>query len=210
MADPRGLGAQAGAIQSDYHLAPAGPPQGTRPSPQARAGASSGGSALGAQAASAFPLTHARLQPRVMPYAHPILDIQGSSTTRDFMALQSMSSMLALIVAVNVGVLVYARTATRQREIAVRTALGASRRRIVGQLFIEALVLSAVAEQLHCTLEAGRLARRRQRRPLLRLPRGHHGDPCTGQPLAVVHAGGRHAVAPLAKPVERLDRIDVW
>jgi putative ABC transport system permease protein len=101
-------------------------------------------SALGAQAASAFPLTHARLQPRVMPYAHPILDIQGV-TTRDFTALQSLISMLALIVAINVGVLVYARTATRQREIAVRTALGASRRRIVGQLFIEALVLSAAA-----------------------------------------------------------------
>jgi len=101
-------------------------------------------SALGVQAATAFPLTHARLQPRVMPYAHPILDIQGI-TTRDFAAMQSIMSMLVLIVAVNVGVLVYARTATRQREIAVRTALGASRRRIVGQLFIEALVLSAVA-----------------------------------------------------------------
>jgi putative ABC transport system permease protein len=101
-------------------------------------------SSIGAQAASAFPLTHARLRPRLMPYAHPILDIQGT-TTRDFTAVQSLISMLALIVAVNVGVLVYARTATRQREIAVRTALGASRRRIVGQLFIEALVLSAIA-----------------------------------------------------------------
>lgn len=101
-------------------------------------------SALGAQAASAFPLTHARLQPRVVPYAHPILDIEGSAI-RDFTAIQSMISMLTLIVAVNVGVLVYARTATRQREIAVRTALGASRRRIVGQLFIEALVLSGAA-----------------------------------------------------------------
>ena len=101
-------------------------------------------SALGAQAASAFPLSHARLRPRVMPYAHPILDIQGT-TTRDFAALQSLVSMLALIVAVNVGILIYARTATRQREIAVRTALGASRRRIIGQLFIEALVLSAAA-----------------------------------------------------------------
>jgi predicted permease len=101
-------------------------------------------SALGAQSASAFPATHARLQPRVMPYAHPILDIQGSAI-RDFTLIQSMISMLTLIVAVNVGVLVYARTATRQREIAVRTALGASRRRIVGQLFIEALVLSAAA-----------------------------------------------------------------
>jgi predicted permease len=101
-------------------------------------------SALGQQAASAFPLTHARLRPRVMPYTHQILDI-GGTEVRDFAALQSLISMLAVIVAVNVGVLVYARTATRQREIAVRTALGASRRRIVVQLFIEALVLSAVA-----------------------------------------------------------------
>ena len=101
-------------------------------------------SALGAQAAAAFPLTHARLQPRVMPYAHAILDIQGI-TTWEVARVQSIMSLLVVIVAVNVGVLVYARTATRQREIAVRTALGASRRRVVGQLFIEALVLSAMA-----------------------------------------------------------------
>jgi predicted permease len=101
-------------------------------------------SALGAQAASAYPLTHARLQPRVFPYAHSILDIQGV-TAREFAAVQSLMSMLAVIIAINVGVLVYARTATRQREIAVRTALGAGRRRIVGQLFIEALVLTGAA-----------------------------------------------------------------
>jgi putative ABC transport system permease protein len=101
-------------------------------------------SALGAHAASAFPSTHSRLQPRVMPYARTILDISDKSVW-ELTAMQSILSMLAVIVAVNVGVLVYARTATRQREIAVRTALGASRRRIVGQLFIEALVLSAAA-----------------------------------------------------------------
>ena len=39
----------------------------------------------------------------------------------------------------------YARTATREAEIAIRHALGASRARIVGQLFVEALVLAAVA-----------------------------------------------------------------
>src|SRR5262249_10247140 len=41
--------------------------------------------------------------------------------------------------------LVFARTATRGWEIAVRNALGASRRRVIAQLFAEALVLAAVA-----------------------------------------------------------------
>jgi putative ABC transport system permease protein len=53
--------------------------------------------------------------------------------------------LLLVVVCLNVAVLVYTRTAMRQREIALRTALGAKRSRIVGQLFIEALVLSAVA-----------------------------------------------------------------
>ena len=58
---------------------------------------------------------------------------------------RSMVSLLLLIVALNVAILIYARTATRQGEIAVRTALGASRGRLVAQLFIEALVLCGVS-----------------------------------------------------------------
>ncbi len=50
-----------------------------------------------------------------------------------------------MLVCLNVAILVYTRTAMRQAEISLRTALGASRGRIVAQLFIEALVLSAVA-----------------------------------------------------------------
>ena len=54
--------------------------------------------------------------------------------------------LLVLIIAcMSVGTLVYARTATREGEIAVRSALGASRARIIGQLFVEALVLASVA-----------------------------------------------------------------
>ena len=54
--------------------------------------------------------------------------------------------LLVLIIAcMNVGTLVYARTATREGEIALRSALGASRARIIGQLFVEALVLASIA-----------------------------------------------------------------
>ena len=61
-------------------------------------------------------------------------------------AMANLPALLVLIVAcVSVGTLVYARTATREGEIAVRSALGASRARIIGQLFVETLVLSSAA-----------------------------------------------------------------
>ena len=53
--------------------------------------------------------------------------------------------LVLMIACMSVGTLVYARTATREGEIAVRSALGASRARIIGQLFVEALVLASVA-----------------------------------------------------------------
>jgi hypothetical protein len=62
------------------------------------------------------------------------------------------AGLLLLIVAVNVAVLVYARTATRFGEIAVRTALGATRGRVIMQLFVEALVLTTGAAALGLTL----------------------------------------------------------
>ena len=53
--------------------------------------------------------------------------------------------MLLVLVSANVALLMFARAATRESEIAVRSALGASRARIVGQLFVEGLVLAALA-----------------------------------------------------------------
>ena len=52
---------------------------------------------------------------------------------------------LLVLICSNVALLLFARAATRESELAVRTALGASRGRIVAQMFAEALVLGGVA-----------------------------------------------------------------
>jgi putative ABC transport system permease protein len=52
--------------------------------------------------------------------------------------------LLMLVICINIATLVFARAAMRGGEMAVRSALGASRRRIVGQMFIEGLALTAL------------------------------------------------------------------
>jgi predicted permease len=94
--------------------------------------------------ALAFPKIYAHLRPQVMPYTRPFV---GLHETNDVTVLNMMDGVVTLplvLVCLNVAILVYTRTAMRQAEIAIRTALGARRGRIVAQLFIEAFVLSAV------------------------------------------------------------------
>ena len=96
---------------------------------------------LGERTAAAFPATHAHLRPSVRQLA----EATDISDIAQF-ASRNLPVLLVLMIAcLSVGTLVYARTATREGEIAVRSALGASRARIIGQLFVEALVLSSVA-----------------------------------------------------------------
>jgi len=100
---------------------------------------------LGARAAAAFPDTHEHLEPRIVPYIDSIFgSFSADSTTEVFMG-NLLSVLLVFLVCGNVALLMFARAATREKEILVRTALGAGRARVIGQLFVEALVLAMVA-----------------------------------------------------------------
>ena len=99
---------------------------------------------IGLRTGADFPDTQERLRPQVMPYAQSITNISGWESL-GFMSINVFLVMLLVLVCGNVALLMFARAATRESEIVVRTALGASRGRIITQLFAEALVLGSVA-----------------------------------------------------------------
>ncbi|HEX8693039.1 MAG TPA: ABC transporter permease [Longimicrobium sp.] len=109
------------------------------------AGAQAELDAVGRRRAAEFPQTHERLLPRVVPYTYPLVGLDDDGDRAELHLMQLFVSLLLVVVCANVAILVYARTANREGEITVRSALGASRRRIVGQLFVEALVLAGAA-----------------------------------------------------------------
>jgi hypothetical protein len=99
---------------------------------------------LGRRAAADWPDTHRHLRPQVIPYARSVFDVSGMEAVL-LRSTNVFVAMLLVLVCGNVALLMFARAATREAELVVRSALGASRGRIVTQLFAEALVLGALA-----------------------------------------------------------------
>jgi putative ABC transport system permease protein len=98
---------------------------------------------IGQRHAVAAPAAREHLRPQLVPYVRLFFD---SFDVRLGLTLANVFVvMLLMLVSANVALLMFARASARETEIALRSALGAGRARIVAQLFVEGLVLASLA-----------------------------------------------------------------
>ena len=75
-------------------------------------------------------------------FVKPLADQVNGRMRLALWVLAGAVALVMLIVCANLSNLLLARTAARQKEIAIRTALGAGRRRLIAQMLTEGIVLS--------------------------------------------------------------------
>jgi predicted permease len=100
--------------------------------------------ALGRALAEQHPDVYARLRFRLEPMG----ENWRTGLRRSGILLGGAAALLLLVASINVAGLMVARVLDRRRELAVRAALGAGRRRLVAQVMLESLLLVATGGAL--------------------------------------------------------------
>jgi predicted permease len=109
--------------------------------------ASASVSAVTAQLAREHPATNEFKTGVVAPY-HAIGSLEGSGVMVIMAVWHAMTAIPLLVVCLNVSGMVQVRSAMRERELSIRQAIGASRRRLMQHLLAEAVVLAALGGSL--------------------------------------------------------------
>jgi predicted permease len=103
---------------------------------------------IGSTVASRYPAPNSPWKPRAVPLRDEIVGTAGSM----LWVLAGAASAVLLLACVNIAGLLLGRASGRSREIGVRSALGATRWRLVRQLLLESLVVAAAGGSMGVAL----------------------------------------------------------